>query len=157
MPVLNTLWALAGPARPRADQPARRWRIGCVVLGRAFLVMIVAATDMPDGAKVSVLWLLASSIVFTVGEIYLSPIGLSFVTKVAPLRMVSMMMGVWYLSSFVGNYLTGYLGTYYEKMPHTRFFWMLAVIAGLAGLALFAMNRPLDRIVGAHDRHEPGR
>ena len=42
-------------------------------------------------------------------------------------------------------------------MPHTRFFWMLAVIAGLAGIALFAMNRPLDRIVGAHDRHQPGR
>jgi len=131
--------------------------LGCVILGSGFLVMIVAATDMADGAKVSVLWLLAASVVFTVGEIYLSPVGLSFVTKVAPLRMVSMMMGVWYLSSFVGNYLTGYLGTYYEKMPHPTFFWMLAAIAGLAGLALFAMNRPLDRIVGAHDRHEPGR
>jgi len=156
VPVLNALWA--GQAR-RGREPTslQKMALGCVVLGAGFLVMIVAATDMPDGAKVSVLWLLASSVVFTVGEIYLSPVGLSFVTKVAPLRMVSMMMGVWYLSSFVGNYLTGYLGTYYEKMPHPTFFWMLAAIAGLAGLALFAMNRPLDRIVGAHDRHEPGR
>ena len=156
VPLLNALWAWQARRR-REPTSLQKMALGCVVLGSGFLVMIVAATDMAEGAKVSVLWLLASSVVFTIGEIYLSPVGLSFVTKVAPLRMVSMMMGVWYLSSFVGNYLTGYLGTYYEKMPHTRFFWMLAVIAGLAGLALFAMNRPLDRIVGARDRHQAGR
>jgi len=99
-----------------------------------------------------VLWLVVSSAVFTIGELYLSPIGLSFVTKVAPARMVSMMMGVWYLSNFVGNYMTGYLGTFYEKMPHTEFFLLLAAIGVVAGLVLFAMNRPLDRIVGGHDR-----
>ena len=51
-----------------------------------------------------------------IGELYLSPIGLSFVTKVAPVRIVSMMMGVWFLANFIGNYMTGYLGTFYEKI-----------------------------------------
>ena len=127
--------------------------IGCVVLGAGFLVMIVASNGMPAGARSSVLWLVATSAIFTIGEIYLSPVGLSFVSKVAPARMVSMMMGVWYLSSFVGNYMSGYLGTFYGTMPHQDYFLMLAAIGGVAGLVLFAMNRPLDRIVGGHDRH----
>lgn len=80
--------------------------------------------------------------------------GLSWVTKVSPVRFVSMMMGVWYLSSFIGNYMTGYLGTDHETMPRQQFFVMLTVIGALAGLLLFVMNRWLDRIVGAHDRQE---
>jgi POT family proton-dependent oligopeptide transporter len=115
--------------------------------------MIVASQGMAPGAQRSLLWLLASTAVFTAGEVYLSPIGLSFVTKVAPARIVSMMMGVWYLSSFIGNYMTGYLGTYYETISHTAFFVMLTVIAVSAGLLLFVMARPLDRIVGGHDQH----
>ncbi|MBK6470975.1 MAG: hypothetical protein IPF94_09600 [Betaproteobacteria bacterium] len=54
------------------------------------------------------------------------------------MRFVSMMMGVWFLSSFVGNYMTGYLGTYYEKMPRLGFFVMLTVIGVVAGLLLLA-------------------
>ncbi len=99
-------------------------------------------------------WLVGSTAIFTIGELYLSPVGLSFVTKVAPARIVSMMMGVWFLLSFIGNYMTGYLGIFYEKIPHQEFFLMLAGICVTAGLVLFAMNRPLNRIVGAHDRQE---
>jgi POT family proton-dependent oligopeptide transporter len=75
-----------------------------------------------------VLWLVGSTVIYTVGELYLSPIGLSFVTKVAPARIVSMMMGVWFLANFIGNYMTGYLGTFWEKMPHQSFFLMLMSI-----------------------------
>ena len=89
----------------------------------------------------------------TIGELYLSPIGLSFVTKVAPMRIVSMMMGVWFLANFIGNYMTGYLGTFYEKMPRNQFFTMLLVIGVAAGAVLFVIGRPLDRIVSKHDRH----
>ena len=155
VPLLNLVWT-AQARRGREPTSLQKMAIGCVVLGAGFLVMIVASNDMPAGARSSVLWLVATSAIFTIGEIYLSPVGLSFVTKVSPARMVSMMMGVWYLSSFVGNYMTGYLGTYYEKMPHAQYFLMLAAIGGVAGLVLFAMNRPLDRIVGGHDRQQTG-
>lgn len=64
----------------------------------------------------SAAWLLGTTFILTLGELYLSPIGLSFVTKMAPARMVSMMMGIWFLSSFFGNYLSGYLGTYWGRM-----------------------------------------
>ena len=71
---------------------------------------------------------------YTFGELYLSPIGLSFVTKVAPVRMVSMMMGVWYLANFIGNYMTGYLGTFYETMPKAQFFQLMTTIGIVAGM-----------------------
>ena len=87
---------------------------------------------------------------YTVGEMYLSPIGLSLVMKISPPRIVSMLMGVWFISVFVGNYLGGHLGTYYGKMSHPAFFVMLLVLATGAGLAIFALQRPLKNAVG-HD------
>jgi proton-dependent oligopeptide transporter, POT family len=88
------------------------------------------------------------TLIYTIGELYLSPIGLSLVTKVAPARLVSMLMGMWFLSSFFGNYLTGYLGTYYEKMSHDSFFLMLTILGVLTGAAIFALNRPLKKAIG---------
>ena len=153
VPVLNVVWA-AQARRGSEPTSLAKMAIGCVVLGLGFLVLIAASRGMEPGAQSSVWWLVVTSAIFTVGEIYLSPVGLSFVTKVSPARMVSMMMGVWYLSSFVGNFMAGHLGTFYEKMPHTEYFLMLAAIGVVAGLVLFAMNRPLDRIVGGHDRQQ---
>jgi hypothetical protein len=116
--------------------------------------LTVRAIGMEPTTQRSVLWLVLATSIYTLGELYLSPIGLSFVTKVAPARIVSMMMGVWFLASFIGNYMTGYLGTFYEKMSHQQFFVMLTAIGVVAGLILYVMSKPLDRIVGAHDRHE---
>jgi POT family proton-dependent oligopeptide transporter len=117
--------------------------------------MIAAANGLsaPD-AKRSILWLVGSTVVYTFGELYLSPIGLSFVTKVAPVRIVSMMMGVWFLANFIGNYMTGYLGTFYEKISHAQFFTLMTAIAVIAGLVLFVIGRPLDKIVSKHDSHQ---
>jgi POT family proton-dependent oligopeptide transporter len=128
--------------------------MGCVMLGLGFVVMIVASAGMAPDAKRSILWLVGSTLVYTVGELYLSPIGLSFVTKVSPIRIVSMMMGVWFLANFIGNYMTGYLGTFYEKMPHQQFFLLLLTIGVVAGIVLFVIGRPLQKIVSKHDRQE---
>jgi POT family proton-dependent oligopeptide transporter len=153
VPLLNACWAWQG-ARGREPSSLVKMSIGCVVLGLGFVVMIVASSGMEPGAQRSLFWLVASTAIFTVGELYLSPVGLSFVTKVAPLRIVSLMMGVWFLSNFFGNYMTGYLGTFYETMPRAGFFLMMTAIGVGAGLLLWAMSRPLNRIVGAHDRQD---
>ena len=78
----------------------------------------------------------------------------AFVTKVAPVRMVSMMMGVWYLANFIGNYMTGYLGTFYETMPKAQFFQLMTTIGIVAGIVLFVIGRPLDKIVSKHDKQQ---
>jgi POT family proton-dependent oligopeptide transporter len=90
-----------------------------------------------------------STFVLTTGELYLSPIGQSLVAQVAPPRLVSMLMGMWFLSNFFGNYLTGYLGTFYEKMSHGSFFLILGGLGLAAGVAIFALGPPLRKAVGA--------
>ncbi|MDE2080650.1 MAG: peptide MFS transporter [Burkholderiales bacterium] len=151
VPLLNAVWARQA-RRGREPSSLTKMALGCVLLGLGFVVMIVAATGLAPGDKRSILWLLASTAVFTLGELYLSPIGLSFVTKVAPARIVSMMMGLWFLANFIGGYMSGYLGSFYGTMSHPAFFAMLTAIGVAAGAVLYAMGRPLQRIVQGHDR-----
>jgi POT family proton-dependent oligopeptide transporter len=100
------------------------------------------------GDSASWLWLIGYFVVLTIGELYLSPIGLSLVSKVSPARVVSMMMGVWLATSFVGNFLAGWLGSFWSSMDKPLFFLMIAGIAAAAGLVIWAFNRPLRGIVG---------
>ena len=153
-PFLTSFWAFQS-ARNQEPSSLTKMAMGCVLLGLGFIIMIVAAQGLVSAdAKRSIMWLVGSTALYTVGELYLSPIGLSFVTKVAPARIVSMMMGVWFLANFIGNYMTGYLGTFYEKMPKDQFFTLMTVIAVAAGVLLFVIGRPLDKVVSRHDRHE---
>ena len=153
-PVLTWFWAQQARTG-KEPSSLTKMAIGCVLLGLGFIIMIVAANGLASPeAKRSIMWLVGSTVIYTFGELYLSPIGLSFVTKVAPVRMVSMMMGVWFLANFIGNYMTGYLGTFYEKMPHAQFFQLMTTIAVVAGIVLFIIGRPLDKIVSKHDSHQ---
>ena len=92
-------------------------------------------------AKASWLWLFAYFVIITVGELYLSPVGLSLVSKVAPARVLSLMMGVWLATSFVGNFMAGWLGSYWSSMEKPAFFVMIAGVAAFAGLAIALMNK----------------
>jgi POT family proton-dependent oligopeptide transporter len=82
-----------------------------------------------------------------VGELYLSPVGLSLVTKVAPLHLLSMMMGVWLATNFVAGFLAGYLGTFWSSMAKDYFFLMLALISAAAGLMIALLHRPLRSVL----------
>ena len=153
-PLLNIVWAWQSRRRKEPSSTVKM-AIGCALAGLSYIIMVVAAQGLAaDDARRSVLWLMGTTFVLTVGELYLSPIGLSFVTKVAPARIVSMMMGVWFLSSFVGNYFSGFLGTFWERMSRDAYFLMLTGLGLTAALAIWLLSRPLDRIVGKHDRME---
>jgi POT family proton-dependent oligopeptide transporter len=141
-PFVNMFWGWQGQREPTS---VTKMALGCAMLGLSFLVLIYAVSGMQPEAKISFLWLVGCTLIYTIGELYLSPIGLSLVTKVAPARLVGMMMGVWLLSSFFGNYLSGYLGTFYEKMSKDDFFMMLTMLGVAAGFAIFAVQRPLQR------------
>jgi POT family proton-dependent oligopeptide transporter len=122
--------------------------MGCGLLGVSFLPLIYITAGLGADQRISFLWLIGSTFVYTLGELYLSPIGLSLVTKVAPARLVSMLMGMWFLSSFFGNFLSGYLGTFYEKISRESFFFLLAALGVAAGLAIFALLIPLRKAIG---------
>jgi POT family proton-dependent oligopeptide transporter len=145
-PLLGIFWKWQAK---RGGEPTSvtKMAIGCALLAAAFGIMILAALSVGSG-RGSVGWLVATTLVLTIGELYLSPVGLSLVTKVAPARIVSMMMGMWFLSSFIGNYLSGYLGTYYEKMPKESFFGLMAVLSVAAAISMAAFNKPLRSAIG---------
>jgi POT family proton-dependent oligopeptide transporter len=146
-PLLNMFWSRQS-RQGKEPSSVAKMALGCVILGLSFLVLMVGTHGMSDAQRISFCWLVLCIFICTIGELYLSPIGLSLVSKVAPKRMVSMMMGVWFLSSFGGNYLSGYLGTYYEKMSKDIFFLMLAILALVAGVALFLFKKPLKNAIG---------
>jgi POT family proton-dependent oligopeptide transporter len=151
-PVITTLWAWQSK-KQREPSAVTKMAVGCFLLAAGFLVMVPAAMSYAsDGTPVSVLWLFFFTLLVTLGELYLSPVGLSLVTKLSPARIVSMMMGIWFLSSFIGNYGAGYLGHYWEKMPKDAFFLMIAALAFCAGVAILLILKPLKRAMGhAHD------
>lgn len=94
--------------------------------------------------KASWLWSVLYSALVTLGELYLSPISLSLYSKVAPLKIASLMMAVNFLPNFLGGgLLQGYLGTYWTTMSRPAFFLMIAGISTLAGFMIWAMERPL--------------
>ena len=93
---------------------------GCFGVALANLIL-VAAAFYAGGGKASWLWLAGYFVVLTIGELYLSPVSLSLVTKVAPARAISMMMGVWLATSFSGNFVAGYLGSFWSSMAKSSF------------------------------------
>lgn len=147
-PVLTTLWARQSRQGKEPDT-VTKMAIGCLFLGIGFLFLVGAANNLSPSGQSSVLWLLGFFFFLTVGELHLSPVGLSMVTKVAPAKIVSMMMGAWFLANFAGNYLAGYLGSFWEKMPKGGFFLLMAGIAITAAVAIWSFSRPLKNVMGA--------
>ena len=84
----------------------------------------------------------------TFGELLLSPVGLSAMTKLAPVRVVGLMMGVWFLATSVGNYVGGRLSGLYESLPLTQLFGAVGAFAFVAGLIMWAGSRPISKLMG---------
>jgi POT family proton-dependent oligopeptide transporter len=116
--------------------------LGCAGCGAAYLIMAGAAFHAGTG-KASWLWLFAFFVVLTTAELYISPIGLSLVSKIAPIRYRAMMMGVWFAAVFIGNFGAGYLGSFWSTMTKPSFFMMIAAVAMAAGAVIWAFDRPL--------------
>jgi proton-dependent oligopeptide transporter, POT family len=140
-PFVVTLWARQA-ARGTEPSTITKMALGCFGVTAANLVKAFAAFHAGSG-QASWLWVLGSIAIITVGELYLSPVGLSLVTKVAPARILSMMMGVWLATSFTGGFLAGWLGSFWSRMEKPHFFLMIAVISALAGVIIFLCRWPL--------------
>jgi POT family proton-dependent oligopeptide transporter len=142
-PFIVAFWRRQGSREPST---VAKMAIGCLLNALAYLVLAVAAWNAA-GAQASWLWLFGYFVILTIGELYLSPTGLSMVTKVAPVRLLSMMMGVWLATSFIGGFLAGYLGTFWSSLGKPEFFLMLAIVSAIAAAAIALLIRPLRAIL----------
>jgi len=137
--------------RRRKKEPSTATKIafGLFISGLSALVMVGAVYASHNGTeKASVLWLISSYGVITIGELLLSPMGLSLVSKLSPVRITSLMMGGWFLATSIGNKLSGVLSTMWDNYNHKAgFFWLNFGLLMVATFMCFAMLKWLNRIM----------
>ncbi len=143
--------------RRKGKEPTTPTKIalGLLISALSVLVMIAAVKAGNNGAeKVSVWWLVASYGVITVGELLLSPMGLSLVSKLSPERITSLMMGGWFLSTSIGNKLSGVLSSQWDKYDDkASFFWLNFFLLFAAAVFLFIILKWLNRVMKSKGVH----
>jgi proton-dependent oligopeptide transporter, POT family len=146
-PAFAWLWMRLGRREP--SSPAKfAW--GLVFMGLSFLLLVPAGAmaQSDTGVRVSPWWLIGAYFISELGELCLSPVGLSVVTKLAPVRIVGLMMGVWFLSNALGNKLAGWAAGFFSSMPLDELFGIVAAVTLLSGVVMFLLVRPVRKLMG---------
>jgi POT family proton-dependent oligopeptide transporter len=145
-PMFAWLWMRLGPREPSV--PAK-FALALLFMSLSFFILVPAGAmaQSGEGLRVSPMWLIVAYAVSELGELCLSPVGLSAVTKLAPLRIMGLMMGVWFLSNSFGNKLAGSAAGYISSMPLETLFGVVAGVLAVAALIMFAIVKPMRRLM----------
>ncbi|MFA6957588.1 MAG: peptide MFS transporter [Thermoanaerobaculia bacterium] len=138
-PVVGMIWVKLGSRNPSIPV---KFGMGLIMLGIGFLVLAWGSPAPGVSVKVSPNWLVATYFLHTIAELCLSPVGLSSITKLAPERLVSQMMGTWFLGAALGNLIAGLVAGFIESLPVAQIFNTVAMIVGATGF-LFLLCSPL--------------
>ena len=122
--------------------------IGMLLAAASSLIMSAASFVGGDTGRVSPWWLLLSYFVISVGELCVAPIGFSLVTKLAPKRLLGVLMGAWFAAIALGNLGAGLIGRYWAVWSHQMFFMVLATTSGFAALLMMLQQSRLRRVLG---------
>jgi POT family proton-dependent oligopeptide transporter len=154
-PLFASLWTDLARRR-REPSPAMKMTIAMFLVGAGFGFMVIAARHSENGVLVSPLWLIGAYVLHTYGELCLSPIGLSMVNKLAPLRYASLFMGLWFLASAIAEFLAGHLAAVTDRVARGEvfrllggqadFFLIFVVSSMVAGVGLLALTPFLKRL-----------
>lgn len=149
-PFFASLWVNLGRRNLNPSIPAK-FGLGLIQLGLGFLVMFGAAELVVSGESVLPTWLFFTYLLHTTGELCLSPVGLSAISKLAPKRFVSQMMGIWFLGSGLGNIIAGLLAGRFnpeslDDMPYL-YLQIISITAG-SGLILLLFTKPIKKLMG---------
>jgi len=162
-PLFTILWGFLHKHRMEPSSPTKMaWGLALVAIGYA--IIAIPVSGLAPGAKVSMWWLIALYVIHTMGELCLSPIGLSMVSKLAPLRLSSLLMGTWFLGNAAANKFAGTLSALippseptadqvwptmlgYEITNLYQFFMVFIIMTGIAAGILFALSRSLQKMM----------
>lgn len=145
-PLFAQLWLRLGSRQPTSP---RKFTFGLLFVGLGFAALVYASTLTGTG-HVSPFWLVGLYLVHTIGELCLSPVGLSTVTKLAPARMVGLMMGVWFLSISIGSFLAGKVATYFDDrsiIALVKLFGFLALAPIGAAILLAVLTPKINKLL----------
>ncbi|WP_412060587.1 peptide MFS transporter [Rubrivirga sp. IMCC45206] len=149
-PFVAMIWVWLG-RRKKDPSTASKFGMGLILLGLGFVVMVGAGAASAGGVEVSPWWLIVTYLLHTLGELTLSPVGLSAMTKLAPERVSSLMMGVWFLGASVGNFIAGSIAAFYDTLDLPAFMGLVAAIAIIAGIGFFFLAGPMKRMIDRAD------
>ncbi|AEI66042.1 peptide MFS transporter [Corallococcus macrosporus] len=153
-PVFAGLWSWLA-ARGKDPSIPVKMGLGLLFLSTGFLFMLGASSESASVGKAAAWWVVMAYLFHTMGELCLSPVGLSMVTKVVPARIVSAMMGVWFLANAAANKLAGVFGGYSEKLGEFGVFLYITVGTGIAGVLLLIVSPILKRMMHGTDEVKP--
>jgi POT family proton-dependent oligopeptide transporter len=145
-PVFAWLWLALNRRRMEPSSPAK-FAFGLLFAGLAIVIMVPASMMSSNGAQVAIWWLIATYLLQTLGELCLSPVGLSAMSKLAPERAAGFMMGIWFLSISIGNWLAGKAASLYSDMPLPTLFGYVAGFTLAAALVLALLIKPTVRLM----------
>jgi POT family proton-dependent oligopeptide transporter len=153
-PVFAGLWGWLSMRGKDPSIPVKMG-LGLLFLSIGFLFMLGASQESAAAGKAAAWWVIMAYLFHTMGELCLSPVGLSMVTKVAPARIVSAMMGVWFLANAAANKLAGVFGGYSEQLGEFNVFMYITIGTGAAGLLLLVIAPILKRMMHGTDEVKP--
>ena len=125
-----------------------KFTFGLIFLGLGFFVLAWGSTFTTDGSLLNPMWLIMTYFFHTVGELCLSPVGLSSITKLSPQRFIGQMMGVWFMAAALGSLLAGLLSGLIESLPLPQLFGTVGLIVAGAGLLFLLVSGPVSRMAG---------
>jgi POT family proton-dependent oligopeptide transporter len=143
-PIFAWLWVKLGPRQP--STPAK-YALALLFVGLAFVLLLPAGAIAQTGVKISPLWLVGCYFIEELGELCLSPVGLSVVTKLAPTRIVGLMLGVFFLSNAVGNKLAGWSAGFISSVPLPTLFGVTAAVCLGAAVVMFLLIKPVQNLM----------
>ncbi len=144
-PVFSWLWIKMGDKQP--SSPAK-FSLGLVGVGVGFVIMVFAAQRAASGDLVSPGWLFMTYLLHTLGELCLSPVGLSVMTKLAPERIVGQIMGVWFLAASIGSFIGGEIAGLFETLPLPQLFGAVAAINLVVAVVVIVLTPMVKRQMG---------
>ena len=144
-PLAGALWVRLGSRNPSISA---KFSYGLLQLGLGFFVLAWASTFTTDGGLVSPMWLVVTYFFHTTGELCLSPVGLSAITKLSPKRFVGQMMGIWFMAAALGNLLAGLVAGLIESLPLPQLFGTVGLIVVAMGVLVWIVSGPVGRLTG---------
>jgi POT family proton-dependent oligopeptide transporter len=141
-PIFATLWSRLG-ARGRNPASPVKMIFGLLLTALGFLFMVASTYQQGAEGKASMAWVLLAYMFHTMGELCISPVGLSMTTKLAPARLASLIMGVWFLNNFAGNFLSGQIGGLTERLGDATIFGGIAAALLIFAVMLWAISGKL--------------
>lgn len=152
-PIFSLIWAKLSKVNKNPSGPMK-FALGLFVLGLGYVALAYGSTDILPGAKtasVSILWLILAYLFHTLGELCLSPVGLSYISKLSPKRLVGFMFGIWFFASAIGNFMSHKLGSYIDEISSetsmSSFFMIFFIAPTVMALLLVILNKPLKRMM----------